>query len=162
MRKFADKGYTMAVTEAGQFPFYSKWKAIDALGLNDTRIAHFGISESYLDEYKPMLMMYHLSDFGSFDDFQAGILERGQPVGPLKEDRAVRVMHQYALHHGYILAAAYGDWACNLHFFWVKPGTGDTDEIVNYIRSTPYYFLDSGLLSTDYRNNLPHYPCTMT
>jgi hypothetical protein len=161
MQKFAPKGYTMAVTEAGQFPFYSKWKAIDALGLNDTRIAHFGISESYLDEYKPMLLMYHLSDLGSFKDFQAGILETGQPVGPLKEDRAVRVMHQYALHHGYILAAAYGDWACNLHVFWVKPGTADTDEIVNYIRNTPYYFLDSGLLSTDYRNNFLRFPCTM-
>ena len=42
-RKFAGKGYTMAVTEAGQFPFFSKWRAIDALGLNDVHIAHYGI-----------------------------------------------------------------------------------------------------------------------
>jgi hypothetical protein len=32
----------MAVTEAGQFPFYSKWKATDVLGLNDAHIAHEG------------------------------------------------------------------------------------------------------------------------
>jgi arabinofuranosyltransferase len=162
MRKFADKGYTMAVTEAGQFPFYSKWKAIDTLGLNDSHIAHFGISETYLDQYQPELMMYHVAGWGSYKDFDAELHEADQPVGPLKEDRAARVMHQYALHHGYILAAAYGDAPCNMHFFWVKPGTIDTDALVAYIRNTPYYFLDSGLLSADYRDNLPHSPCTMS
>jgi hypothetical protein len=161
LRKFAAKGYTMAVTEAGQFPFYSKWTAIDALGLNDVHIAHYGISEVYLDRYKPELLLYHVSDLGSYKDFDAALHEAGQPIGPLKEDRAARVMHQYALHHGYVLAAAYGDSVCNLHFFWVKAGTADTDEIVSYIRDTPYYFMDSGLLSADYRNDLPHYPCTM-
>jgi len=161
MRKFADKGYTMAVTEAGQFPFYSKWKAIDVLGLNDAHIAHEGISEQYLDRYQPELMMYHLSSAVSYPNFVAELHEAGQPIGPLKEDKAIRVMHQYALHRGYILAAAYGDWTCNMHFFWVKPGTVDTDELVNYIRNTPYYFLDSGKLSADYQNNLPHFPCTM-
>jgi hypothetical protein len=162
MRKFADKSYTMAVTEAGQFPFYSKWKAIDVLGLNDAHIAHFGISEAYLDQYQPELMMYHVAYMGSYKDFDAALRELGQPIGPTKEDKAIRVMHQYALHHGYILAAAYGDSPCNMHFFWVKPGTADTDELVSYIRNTPYYFLDSGFLSADYRNNLPQSPCTMT
>jgi len=162
MRKFANKGYTMVVTEAGQFPFYSKWRAVDALGLNDTHIAHFGISEAYLDEYQPELLMYHVGIWGAQKDFDAELREDGKPVGPLKEDLAVRVMHQYALHHGYILAAAYGDWACNMHWFWVKPGTEDTDELVAYIRNTPYYFLDSGSLSTDYRNDLPHAPCGMS
>jgi arabinofuranosyltransferase len=162
MRKLADKGYTMAVTEAGQFPFYSKWKAIDVLGLNDAHIAHEGISEQYLDRYQPELMMYHLSSAVSYPNFEAELHEAGQPIGSTKEDKAIRVMHQYALHHDYILAAAYGDWACNMHFFWVKPGTADTDELVNYIRNTPYYFLDSGKLSADYRNNLAHFPCTMS
>jgi hypothetical protein len=161
MRQFANKGYTMAVTEAGQLPFYSRWKAIDALGLNDAHIAHLGISEDYLDQYQPELIMYHLSNWGSFQDFDAELRETGQPIGPRKEDRAVRVMHQYALHHGYILAAAYGDKPCNLHFFWIKPGTPDTDELVAYIRNTPYYFMDTGLLSADYRNDLPRSPCRM-
>jgi hypothetical protein len=161
MRKFAAKGYTMAITEAGQFPFYSKWNAIDALGLNDAHIAHFGISEGYLDQYQPELIMYHLAQWGTYQNFDAELHEAGQPIGPLKEDKAARVMHEYALHHGYILAAAYGDTACNLHFFWIKPDTPDTDELVAYIRNTPYYFLDSGFLSSDFRNNLPHDPCTM-
>lgn len=162
LRQFAGKGYTMAITEAGQFPFYSKWKAIDTLGLNDAHIAHFGISEQYLDEYKPELIMYHADGGGhSFAEFQSELVEAGQSRSTLRDIHAVRVMHRYALHHNYILAAAYGSSSCNLHFFWVRSGTSDTDAIVHYIRTTPYYFLDNGTLSTDFQNDLPKQPCRM-
>lgn len=161
LSQFADKGYTMAVTEAGQFPFYSKWKSIDTLGLNDAHIAHHGISEQYLDEYKPELIMYHAVSSFPFAEFQSELFEKGQPPSKFRDVNAVRVMHSYALHHGYILAAAYASIGCNFHFFWVRPGTPDSDTIVNYIRTTPYYFIDNGILSTDFQNNLPTQPCRM-
>jgi hypothetical protein len=161
LRQFANRGYVMAVTEAGQFPFYSKWKAIDALGLNDAHIAHYGISEQYLDEYKPELIMYHADGSYAFPEFQSELFEKGQPPSTVRDIHAVRVMHRYALHHNYILAAAYASVSCNLHFFWVRPNTSDTDAIVHYIRTTPYYFLDNGRLSTDFRNNLPKQPCSI-
>ena len=105
----------MAVTEAGQFPFCSKWKTIDVLRLNDVHIAHEGISEQIstvpagVDDVSPV-------ECGLVPNFVAELHEAGQPIGPTKEDKAIKVMHQYALHRGYILAAAYGDWACNMHF----------------------------------------------
>ncbi|MEO6909896.1 MAG: hypothetical protein ABI158_03105 [Edaphobacter sp.] len=161
LSQFASKGYTMAVTEAGQFPFYSKWKAIDTLGLNDAHIAHHGISEQYLDEYKPELILYHADSSFPFDEFQSELYQTGRPRSKFRDVNAVRVMHSYALHHNYILAAAYASINCSFHFFWVRPGTADTDAIVNYIRTTPYYFIDNGILSSDFQNNLPKYPCKM-
>jgi hypothetical protein len=81
----------MAVTEAGQFPFYSKWKAIDVLGLN-VCTSHEGISERYLDRYQPELMMYYLSSSVSYPNFVAELHEVGEPIGPTKEDKSIWVM----------------------------------------------------------------------
>ena len=39
---YADRGYTIAVSEAGLVPLYSGWRAIDAWGLNDRQIAREG------------------------------------------------------------------------------------------------------------------------
>ena len=148
LSRYAPRGYTMAVTEAGQFPFFSDWSAIDALGLNDARIAHHGIDEGYLEQAQPELILYHLVPTYqrraslSSDDL-------AEEVARLLH--ADSVLHSYALHHGYVLAAAYGSEPCNLNVFYVKPGTSDTAAIVDMIRSKPYYFLDSGLLSEDFR-----------
>jgi hypothetical protein len=145
---YAGKGYSMATTEAGTFPYFSQWTAVDLLGLNDATIAHEGLSEAYLDRYKPEVILYHLYPGGS----DSGWMHRDRAAIVARDDRDMTVAHAYAVHHGYELAAAYSSDACSLHYFWVRPGTADTDAIVNYLRNTPYYFLDNGVLSTDFRN----------
>jgi hypothetical protein len=149
--RYADRGYTMAVTEAGTFPYYSRWNAIDALGLNDATIAHHGLDEAYLDRYKPELILYHLYNFTTPP---AGWMSRENADVPRRDGHAIQVLHAYAEHHHYILAAAYGGEPCSVHFFYVRPDTVDTDAIVQYLRNTPYYFLDTGVLSVDYRNGV--------
>jgi hypothetical protein len=154
LSRYADRGYTMDVTEAGQFPLFSRWNAIDALGLNDATIAHQGISEAYLDISKPELILYHLYEA----DMQWA---NGQGDIVRRDVNAIRVLHQYAVDHHYVLAAAYGSDPCSLNVFYVRPNTPDTDAIVDYLRNTPYYFLDTGILSADYRNGVRqecHFP----
>jgi hypothetical protein len=140
---YADRGYTMAVTEAGQFPYFSRWNAIDTLGLNDATIAHHGVDEAYLDRFKPELIMYHYFTPPKTSNVAT------EPVY-----NAIRVMHSYAVHHNYILAAAYGGEPCSLNVFYVRPDTVDTKAIVDYLRNTPYYFLDTNILSVDFRNGI--------
>ena len=150
LERYADRGYTMAVTEAGTYPYYSRWKAIDVLGLNDATIAHQGLDEAYLDRYKPELILYHLSAF----EPQLGWRNKDKAEIERRDEHAIRILHAYAVHNHYILAAAYGGEPCSLHFFYVRPNTVDTDAIIHYLRDTPYYFLDTGVLSDDYRNGV--------
>jgi hypothetical protein len=156
LSKYASRGYTMATTEAGQFPFYSKWNAIDTLGLNDAYIAHHGLSEAYLDRYKPELLLYHTHQVvaGPSGGASDAVILASDELG-----QAGRIMQSYALHHSYTLAAAYGDSVCNLHFFWIKNDSQDSEQLIKLIRDTPYYFLDSGRLSTDYREHIPAWDC---
>ena len=59
LQRYRDRGYTMAVSEAGLLPFYSQWRTIDAWGLNDQWIAHHGVvSAAYLDAQRPDLIMF--------------------------------------------------------------------------------------------------------
>ena len=59
LERYRDRGYTMAVSEAGLLPFYSQWRTIDAWGLNDQWIAHHGVvSATYLDAQRPDLIMF--------------------------------------------------------------------------------------------------------
>lgn len=150
LAQYSARGYTMAVTEAGTFPYYSGWKSIDLLGLNDRTIAHTGLSESYLDQYKPELILYHLYS----PPASSGAFHRDDLVTTRRDFHAMAIAHAYATHHGYVLAAVYGGEPCSVHVFYVKPATPDTEAIVNYIRNTPYYFLDTGILSVDYRAGL--------
>ncbi len=150
LSRYADRGYTMAVTEAGTFPYFSQWKAIDVLGLNDATIAHHGLDEAYLDRYQPELILYHLYRLPS----GGGRMHQDSVEITQRDVHAMEVLHAYAVHHRYILAAAYGGEPCSLHFFYVRPDTPDTDAIVSYLRTTPYYFLDNGILSADYRGGV--------
>jgi arabinofuranosyltransferase len=56
---YREKNYSLATTDAGILPFYSQWRSIDSWGLNDQWITHHGsITESYLDRYKPQVIMF--------------------------------------------------------------------------------------------------------
>jgi hypothetical protein len=49
--------HTMITTEAGQLPLYSGWRAIDAGGLNDSWIAHHGLTDDYLEAQRASIIM---------------------------------------------------------------------------------------------------------
>lgn len=49
--------HTMAVTDAGMVPYYSEWRVIDILGLNDRTIARNGLDLEYLGSIDIQLFM---------------------------------------------------------------------------------------------------------
>ena len=156
LRPYADKGYTIALTEAGLLPLYSHWRVIDALGLNDAWIVHHGvtITGEYLDRYKPEIIMVH-ADGGGFSNAEFYAVLYGGDLGPTNVLRDFAELSQYARQRNYLLAAAYGSSVCNLHLYYVRRDFPDSDAIMAIIRDHPYYFLDNGALAHDFRNELP-------
>lgn len=154
LQPYASRGYTIALTEAGQLPLYSQWRVIDALGLNDSWIAHHGVTVTpeYLDRYRPEVIMVHVDSSGTPADFRAMIA--GEKLDSANAYRDFAVLSRYARTRDYILAAAYGASPCNMHLYYVRRDFADSSNIISVIRSHPYYFLDSGQLSHDYRDEL--------
>ena len=165
LKPYADKNYTMVVTEAGDIPFYSEWRAIDAFGLNDAYIAHHNngiVTEDYLESYHPEMIMYHVwAEYRTVAEFQAQA--GGAPVSTsdkLTEDDII--LNRYAVRHGYILAALWGANYCDYHKFWVRPDFADSAAIVSAIRDYPYYMQGTGRLAYDFRNApVPSIPCSV-
>jgi hypothetical protein len=156
LQPFAAHGHTMAVTEAGVLPLYSQWRTIDGLGLNDAYLAHHGAGSltAYFERQPPDVIMVHV-DVSQVPRAELLVqVEGGEPV-PGTPYEAFTRMADFAIRHGYTMAAAYGSWECNLHIYWVRPGIADYDAILHSIRDHPYYFLDNGALATDFRNQLP-------
>jgi hypothetical protein len=162
MRKFAERlqpfaanGHTIAVTEAGVLPLYSEWRTIDGLGLNDSYIAHHGsgVITSYFEQQQPDVIMMHLEGLMPRQEVLIA-LDGGTPIAGTGYEAFTR-MGSFATQHHYTMAAAYGGTPCNLHVYWVRPGIADYDAILHAIRDYPYFFLDNGVLATDYRDRLP-------
>ncbi len=57
--------YTMATTEAGQLPLYSGWRTLDAWGLNDSWVAHNGLTFEYLAQNDPEVIAIGSFAYGS-------------------------------------------------------------------------------------------------
>jgi arabinofuranosyltransferase len=154
LRPFADKGYTIVVTEAGTLPFYSEWQTIDGLGLNDRYMAHNGhrLTTEYLDSFHPEVLMVHI------DNGPPAWQYRQELYGDQPSDGSswgnMGFINGYARDHGYTLAAAWGANACNLHMYWIRPGFPDYDRILSLLRQHPYRFLDNGQVSSDYRDHM--------
>jgi arabinofuranosyltransferase len=126
---FADAGETMVVTEAGLLPLYSRWRAIDAWGLNDRRIAREGgLTVEYLDEIEPAVIMFH----GYFPP-----AAETAPLGAAWNDM-VATLDGYARERGYVLAAVYGPTAEDTHAYYVRPDFNDRDRVTAAIRSVSY------------------------
>jgi len=51
--------FTLATTDAGIVPYYSQWKTVDLLGLNDRHIAQNGFDPTYIDTIDIHLFMTH-------------------------------------------------------------------------------------------------------
>ena len=105
--------------------------------------------------------MVHADDGGTSPaQFYASIF--GDTLGVEDPVRNFATLAQYARSHGYILAAAYGANPCNMHMYYVRPDFADSAALVSLIRDHPYYHLDNGLLTHDFRDDLPPpLPCTV-
>jgi hypothetical protein len=138
---YRDRGYTMAVSEAGLLPFYSGWRAIDSWGLNDEAIARTGrLTEEYLERSRPALIMFHA--------YSSPIMRLQR--APERWDAMVLVLRDFAEARGYRLAASFGVKPDDTHTFYVRPDLPDTDRIVEAIRAMRYYYVETGELSLDF------------
>jgi arabinofuranosyltransferase len=139
---YQDKGYTLATSEAGLLPLYSRWRTVDTWGLNDPWIAHHGgVTEGYLDQNRPELLVFHAYF---------------SPRSP-QEDREgawtdmVTLLSRWAQERGYVLAACFGDSPHDTHWYYVRPDFPDAEAIVRRIRETPYTWQPTGRQAVDYR-----------
>jgi hypothetical protein len=140
LSEYRDRNLSIATTEAGLVPLYSRWRALDAWGLNDRWIAHHGgITTEYLARFNPNVIMFH---------------ERFSPIVPVagngKWFEMVMVLKRYAEKNGYILAAAFGDSPYESHYYYVRADFAESSAIVDRIRSIDYYWVDTGRTAINY------------
>ena len=146
LKSYSQKNYTMATTESGLLPFYSDWRDVDTWGLNDQWIAHHGIvTESYLDAYKPEVIMIH-----AFYSPLAPPDYNNSQSAPAGWSAMVMVLQNYAVTHGYILAAAFGISPQEAHYYYVRPDFPDSGAIVKKIQNITYYWYATGQRCTNY------------
>jgi len=142
---YAHRGYTIATTEAGLVPLYSRWKTIDAWGLNDTWIAHNrGITQEYLQKINPELILWH--------EYFSPV----SPPGPNRRGdwfRMVMTLKRYAELNNYTLAAAFGPNKDNTHYYYVRSDIPGKSEIIDRIRSIKYIWSDNGIVCENYALN---------
>ena len=138
---YQDQNYTLASTEAGLLPLYSRWRTIDTWGLNDQWIAHNGtITEQYFEAIQPEVIMFHA--------LCSPIVECNDTDWPWHE--TVKTSMHFAEKNGYILAAVFGETPYNTHYYYVKPNFEDSDKIVTEIRNLPYFWFSSGQLAVNF------------
>lgn len=141
LERFGGGRYTIATTEAGLLPLYSKWRAIDAWGLNDERIAHEGlVSASYLDSKRPAVIMFH----AFFTPLTRKHREDGPGAKRYDWDSMVQSLKHYAETRRYVLAAAFAPDSSEAHYYYVRRDLPDRDAIVHAIRSTRYDWFVTG------------------
>jgi arabinofuranosyltransferase len=145
---YAPRGFTLVTTEAGLVPLYSGWRAVDAWGLNDQWIAHHGaITEDYLDRYRPEVVAFHAY-------FSPGTADSGDRIerralGP-RWYRMVMTLRGYAESRGYVRAAVFGRNAYDTHWYFVRSGFAQSDEIVARLRALDYWW--DGEPTVDWRD----------
>ncbi len=141
-----DHGYTIALTNAGQLPFYSKWRTLDAWGLSDQWITHNGgITREYLAGFAPHVIQ--------FDAVFSPLDERIPPGARFQTEawyKAIRVLNDYSKEQGYVLAAAFGNTPSKTHYYYVRPDFPESAEIVARIRAVEYHLDGSPQIAVDY------------
>ena len=136
LQRYADRGYTLATTEAGLLPLYSQWRALDTWGLNDAWIARHGsLTEDYLSTWRPSVVMWH-DYFSPLSKPQAG------REGPWVS--MVQTLQHFVRDRGYVLAAAFGRSPEQAHYYWVAADLPDCAEIVERIRGLEYAWPNGG------------------
>jgi hypothetical protein len=120
----ASRGYTLVTSEAGLIPFYSRWRTIDAWGLNDPTVVHHGLTEAYLDTQGADVIMVHSPSTGP------GPHGRWLPGW----NAMVATLQRYAASRGFVRAAAFGtvDETWN---FYVRSALPDACDVARRIRA---------------------------
>ena len=150
LKQYADRGYTIATTEAGLLPLYSQWRAIDTWGLNDRWIAeNGGLTKDYLSRRKPDILMWH----GAVSRHSAPSAESAESWS-----RQGMILKEYAEERDFTLAAAFGRVPEDTHDYYVRPDLPEHDAIVRAIRATAYRRFDSGEECTNFAVASRAYP----
>jgi len=143
LSEYADRGYTIATTEAGLLPLYSRWRAIDTWGLNDQWIAHNGvITQEYLEQREPDIIVFH----GFFSPLHPPSSE----LSGSSWSRQVLRLQEYAESHNFTLAAVFGVSPEDTHYYYVRADLPESEEIVRRIRSTDYVWQGNGRQCENY------------
>jgi hypothetical protein len=156
-----DRHYTMAVTEAGVIPYFSRWRTIDAWGLNDAEIVHNpqGLTAAYLQKNDPAIVMFELSrgTVNSPADFAR--VWRGE--APPRQDitQLMLVLSHYARANDYALAARWGVTPCVVHVWYVRRNIPDFAAVMAIIRKQPHIFSYGGGLANNYLEDDPPTAC---
>lgn len=139
LSEYSKQGYTLATTDAGLLPLYSRWQTVDLLGLNDQWIAHNGLSKNYLDQRQPEVIMFPLPY---------------TPLVPLRSDfkyfATITTLKQYVEENNYILAAAFGETPYFTHHYFVRAGFADSEAIIKKIRSLDYFWYRTNRRAINY------------
>jgi len=152
LREYSYRDYSMATSEAGLLPLYSRWRALDAWGLNDREIAHGdGITTQRLAELRPDLIIYHACPLPA--------TERGvdRPGGRPPRDRwseMTDLLREYAASHGYTHAAAFGVSRFDTHDYWVRSDIADAGDLIRRIHDASYPWYLSGEKCVNYSTTI--------
>ncbi len=136
LRPWQSQGYTMAITEAGNLPFFSDWKAIDTWGLNDSRIAHAGgVDRKRFETERPVLVMIH--DYYS----------PGRPKLRPEEKWALMTdsLLTYMPTDQYELVACWGRTSESTHFYYLRRDIPDFVALKQLITGFAYDWYEDGL-----------------
>ncbi|MBX7243557.1 MAG: hypothetical protein K1X92_17595 [Bacteroidia bacterium] len=125
MATLESRNYTLATTEAGILPFYSRWRAIDTWGLNDKEIAHSGqVTAAYLDTYRPEVIM-----------IDGAILEEKEKQWGAMLD----TLYRYAQSRHYTLATHFYEEDPEFnHYYYVRDSFPDRQFLINSFRGMKY------------------------
>lgn len=135
LEPWKSKDYTIAVTEAGNLPFFSKWKAIDTWGLNDRHIAGSGsVDPAYLDQYRPAIVMIH-------DYWSPGYAKKSPEAGWAN---MTAVLEAYLKSNYYEMVACWGRDPQSSHFYYLRTDLPDFDTLKQLIGGFPYVWYEDG------------------
>lgn len=128
---YKDRGYTIAVTEAGLLPLYSKWKAVDIWGLNDAEISHAGeVSDEYLARRRPEVILFHA--------FSSPVVESTRQEQLRGWTHMIETTRAYIAKNDYELVAAFGHSTGDTHWYFVRRDFPEYAPIAAAIRKVPY------------------------
>lgn len=142
LEPYHSQGYTIATTEAGIVPLYSRWQAIDLWGLNDEWIAHHTtVSAAYLDRTKPEVIEIH---------GPPGLLPqdlKGHPARTIPQQWLVMVsvLNQYVKERHYTLARRFDDTSFRrrdstgyTYLYYVRPDFAQSQEIAERLHTLKF------------------------
>jgi len=145
LKRYRAEDHVLAVAEAGLLPLYSEWPAVDAWGLNDSHIAHEGLSEEYLDHFKPAIVMYH-----AHKSPVAPIQEPSGMAHALRWARMVDQLDAYVAKRPYRLAAAFGVQPHEAHYYFVRQDLPDADKLFDLIAHFRYTWPETGEVAKNF------------